>query len=342
MKMIEIDGKDGGGQVLRTALSLSMVTGRAFRMTNIRGGRKKPGLMRQHLTCVNASAKVSQAQLVGAELHSTDLEFVPGSVQAGAYSFSIGSAGSTTLVFQTLLPALMLAEKSSSLRIQGGTHNPLAPSADYLAKVFLPAAKRLGVSAKVVCERVGFAPAGGGTLVAEIAASKLKECNFLERGALLRRELSAMVANLSGEIMLREVAHAEKRLGWAEYERDLVQVTNADGAGNCFAVQLDYENISERFTEYGRHGTSAERVSGRVVKEVKDFLSTPESVLGEHLADQILLPMGLAGKGSFTTSKLTNHLRTNLAVIQQFLDIEVNLEQLTEAVIKVVITPITN
>ena len=198
--MIEINGKEGGGQVLRSALSLSMVTGQAFRMTNIRGGRRKPGLMRQHLTCTKASAEISRARTVGAELGSTELEFVPGAVQAGEYNFAIGSAGSTTLVFQTLLPALMLAEKSSSLRIEGGTHNPLAPSADYLTKVFLPAAKKLGASAEVDCDRVGFAPAGGGVLVADITPSKLMEGNFLERGVLVRRELSAMVANLSGEI----------------------------------------------------------------------------------------------------------------------------------------------
>ena len=291
--------------------------------------------MRQHLTCVKASAEVSQAQLVGAELHSTDLEFVPGAVQAGEYHFAIGSAGSTTLVFQTLLPALMLADKASELRIQGGTHNPLAPSADYLKKVFLPAAKKLGVEVEVTCERVGFAPAGGGVLLAEIAPSVLKVGNFLERGTLLRRELSAMVANLSGGIMLREVEHAERRLGWPEYEREMLQITDADGSGNCFAIQLDYEHVSERFTEYGKHGMSAERVSGRVVKEVKDFLSTSEYALGEHLADQILLPIALAGKGVFTTSRLTSHLRTNISVIQQFLDLEVKMEHIKEGVLKV-------
>ena len=135
--------------------------------------------------------------------------------------------------------------------------------------------------------------------------------------------------------MLREVEHAAKRLGWSEYETDLAQITDVDGAGNCFAVQLDYEHISERFTEYGKQGMTAERVAGRVVKDVKGYLDTPECALGEHLADQILLPMALAGKGSFTTSKMTNHLRTNIAVIQQFLDVEVKLEERVEGVVRV-------
>lgn len=324
--MIEIDGKDGGGQVLRSALSLSMVTGLAFRMVNIRGGRKKPGLMRQHLTCVNAAGEVSNAKLRGAEMHSTELEFTPSKVQAGEYDFAIGSAGSTTLVFQTLLPALMLADAESSVRISGGTHNPLAPSADYLSKIFLPSAQKLGVLAEVACERVGFAPAGGGLIFAKIEPSQLRRGDFLERGELVRRELSAMAVNLSGEIMLREVAHAAKRLAWDDYETDLNQITDADGVGNAFALQLDYEYVSERFTDYGRHGMTSERVAGRVVKGAKAYLSDPRAVLGEHLADQILLPMALAGAGSFTTMKLTNHLRTNIAVIQQFLEVEIDVE----------------
>ncbi|MFC4992280.1 RNA 3'-terminal phosphate cyclase [Rubritalea tangerina] len=324
--MLEINGSDGGGQVLRSALSLSMVTGRAFRMVQIRGGRKKPGLMRQHLTCVRAAAEVSGAQVSGAEMGSQELYFEPGEVQAGEYSFKIGSAGSTTLVFQTLLPALMLAEGMSVLRVRGGTHNPLAPSADYIAKVFLPAVRKLGVSAVLECERVGFAPAGGGEIVARVEPSVLVGASFCERGALLRRELSAMVANLSGEIMRREVNHAAKRLAWESYDSSLDQVKLVDGAGNCFAVHLDYEHVSERFTDYGAYGLSAERVAGRVVKQVREFLKVPEAAFGEHLADQVLLPMALAGTGSFTTAKMTNHLRTNMRVIQQFLDVKISVE----------------
>ncbi|MGJ8672833.1 RNA 3'-terminal phosphate cyclase [Rubritalea sp.] len=333
--MIEIDGKEGGGQVLRSALSLSMVTGQAFQMRNIRGGRKKPGLMRQHLTCVKAAAEIAAASTECAELHSTELEFRPQNVAAGDYTFAIGSAGSTTLVLQTLLPALMLADEASTLRISGGTHNPMAPSADYIVKVFLPAVRRLGIQAKVSCDRVGFAPAGGGILTAEIGPSTLTEASFSERGDLVRREISAMVANLSGEIMLREVAHASKRLAWEGYEQELRQVEDADGSGNCFAIQLDYEHISERFTEYGRHGMSSERVAGRVVKELKEYLSCTEAVVAEHLADQLLLPMALAGKVSFITPKLSNHLKTNIVVIEAFLAVKVEVEQLGGRAIKV-------
>lgn len=333
--MLEIDGKDGGGQVLRSALSLSMVTGKPFRMVNIRGERKKPGLMRQHLTCVQAAVEVSGAAVDGAELGSTELVFAPQEVRAGDYTFSIGTAGSTTLVFQTLLPALMSADGVSEVKINGGTHNPLAPSADYITEVFLPVVRKLGVEAELVCDKVGFAPAGGGSITATICPSSLHGVEFLDKGALVGRTLTAAVANLSGEIMTREVQHAAKRLGWSEYQEELKQIKGVAGAGNYFAVHLDYEHVSERFTEYGVHGLSAERVAGRVVRDVKEYQKQPDAVLGEHLADQVLLPMALAGAGSFTTGKMMNHLRTNMEVIQQFLDIAIVVSEIDNRLIQV-------
>jgi len=152
--MIQLNGQNGGGQILRTALSLSMVTGQPFHLKNIRSKRPKPGLMRQHLTCVKASAEVCDATTDGAELHSRELIFYPNSIKSGDYTFKIGTAGSTTLVGQTLLPALWQADNSSTLTIEGGTHNSMAPPSDFISRIFLPEVKKLGFSAKCGRRRI--------------------------------------------------------------------------------------------------------------------------------------------------------------------------------------------
>jgi RNA 3'-terminal phosphate cyclase (ATP) len=161
--MLTIDGSqsEGGGQVLRSSLALSLVTGRPFAIENIRAGRKKPGLLRQHLTAVLAAAEVSAAEVEGAALASRRLLFRPGRVRAGDYAFRVGTAGSATLVLQTVLPALLLAEGESTLTLEGGTHNPMAPPVDFLENAYLPLVNRLGPRVKVQLVRPGFYPAGG-------------------------------------------------------------------------------------------------------------------------------------------------------------------------------------
>lgn len=161
-RMIELSGAAGGGQILRSALSLAMVTGRGFRLTSIRGKRPKPGLMRQHLTCVTAAAEVSGGAVDGAELGSREIVFQPGTVRAGRYEYAIGTAGSTTLLAQTLLPALWGADGASELVLSGGTHNPMAPPMDFIRRVYLPALAKCGVTVDGALEKYGFAPAGGG------------------------------------------------------------------------------------------------------------------------------------------------------------------------------------
>ena len=153
---------------MRTALALSMVTGRSFRIENIRAGRKKPGLMRQHLTSVNAAAEVCRAEVKGNELGSTELEFFPGTVRPGNYHFSVGTAGSTTLVLQTVLPPLMIAQAPSTLTLEGGTHNPFAPPYDFLERVFAPVIERMGPKIDLNIEGYGFYPAGGGKIKIQI------------------------------------------------------------------------------------------------------------------------------------------------------------------------------
>src|SRR6185436_4161528 len=197
--MLTIDGSfgEGGGQILRTALSLSLVTGKPFRIDNIRARRKNPGLLRQHLTAVNAATEISHAEVTGAGIGSRELTFAPGSVESGDYAFAVGTAGSTTLVLQTVLPALLIANGKSQLILEGGTHNPFAPPFDFLAQAFLPLVNRMGPQVTAELERPGFYPAGGGRIRVTIEpAGELKRLDISSRGEVLARRAKAVVANL--------------------------------------------------------------------------------------------------------------------------------------------------
>src|SRR5438034_4921677 len=197
--LIEIDGSfgEGGGQILRTSLALSLVTDQAFRIRNIRAARKKPGLLRQHLTAVNAAAEIGQAKVEGASLASGELTFRPCSVAASSYHFAVGSAGSATLVLQTILPALIVASGPSTVVLEGGTHNPHAPPFDFLQKAFLPELNRMGPMIAATLERPGFYPAGGGKFTLTIKpVPQLSPIQVLERGEIQCCRATAIVAGL--------------------------------------------------------------------------------------------------------------------------------------------------
>jgi len=204
--MIQINGQHGGGQILRTALTLSMITGQAFQIKNIRGQRSKPGLMRQHLTCVQAAQQISNATVDGATLHSQELFFEPKKIQSGDYSFSIGSAGSTTLLFQTLLPALSSASSTSTLHIEGGTHNPMAPTADFIQKSFLPQLHKMGLEIDFNCSKLGFAPAGGGMIETIIhPVRNWLPIHLIKRGELQKRTYEILSAHLKPNVVKDEI-----------------------------------------------------------------------------------------------------------------------------------------
>ena len=216
---LTIDGSqgEGGGQVLRSSLAMSLVTGRPFVIENIRAGRKKPGLMRQHLTAVNAATEVSHAEVKGATIGSARLEFQPGKVTPGNYTFSVGTAGSATLVLQAVLPALMLADGESNLTLEGGTHNPFAPPWDFLTKTYLPVLNRMGPTVEARLIRPGFYPAGGGQFTVRIRpARQLGRLELLERGEIRTRRVRALVANLSRRIAERERESIAKKTRWEE------------------------------------------------------------------------------------------------------------------------------
>jgi len=320
--MIEIDGAQGGGQLLRTALSLSLCTGTPFRMKGIRAGRSKPGLMRQHLTAVEAAAKISDATVTGATPGSQEITFRPHALKGGNYQFAIGTAGSTTLVLQTVLPALWRATGPSTLRLEGGTHNPLAPPSDFLTNAFAPVMARMEATASISLERYGFYPAGGGVLNVEVAPSKgLKPLTLIERGALRRTTARALISAIPSDVADRELKVAARYFRLTEKELEHRSVRPAIGPGNALMITFEFEDLTEIFTGFGERSVSAEAVAERVCREAKTFLESKAAV-GPYLADQLLLPIALAGGGEFSTLAPTDHTRTNAALIEKFLPVE--------------------
>ncbi|MCP5548003.1 MAG: RNA 3'-terminal phosphate cyclase [Akkermansiaceae bacterium] len=319
MKPIQLDGSAGGGQMLRSALTLAMVTGKPFRMTNIRGKRRKPGLMRQHLTCVRAACEISDGTADGAEIGSTELVFRAGEVRPGSYQFAIGTAGSTGLLLQTLLPALWLADGQSELRLSGGTHNPLAPPFEFLDRVYLPAVARMGARAELELLETGFAPVGGGSIICRVQpCESLQAIEIAERGGLLSSSIRVPLRHLPVAIGGRILNAAEKAFPCGDVSVEMREP--GPGRGVACLVEARFEHGTEMTCSFGEQGVSAEKVGRRAGKLMNDFVGS-QAAVGRHLADQLLLPMALAGKGLFTTTAPDDHLPTNIAVIRAFLDI---------------------
>jgi RNA 3'-terminal phosphate cyclase (ATP) len=327
--VIEIDGSfgEGGGQILRTSLSLSLASGKAFQIDKIRAGRERPGLLRQHLTAVLAAAEVGGAEVEGATLGSSSMTFSPGKVKAGEYRFMVGTAGSGTLVFQTVLPALMLANASSCISIEGGTHNSAAPPFDFLERTFLPLLERIGVRVRLEFLRYGFYPAGGGCFHAHVeplACSAPLELG--ERSEIESRRIVAVVANLPGHIAVREIETASKMLNWDRGCGQIEQTKNSPGPGNVVMIEVGSPEVTEIFTAFGQVGVAAEKVAATAARDVRQYLAS-RAVAGEHLADQLLLPMSLLAGGSFTAQKINLHARTNMTVISRFLPVRFETQE---------------
>jgi RNA 3'-terminal phosphate cyclase (ATP) len=321
--MIRIDGAfgEGGGQILRSSLSLSLVTGKSFRIENIRAKREKSGLLRQHLTAVQAAAAIGGAETEGATLGSKALTFIPGKIRAGNYHFAVGTAGSGTLVLQTILPPLMTAPAPSRIVIEGGTHNPAAPPFDFVERCFLPLIEKMGPRVKVELQRYGFYPAGGGRFTVEITPSaSLQPFTLGERGDIMARKIVALVANLPYHIASRELDTAGRRLEWAPECLSSIDTKNSMSPGNVLMIELKSSGLTQILTAFGQRSVKAEEVAGDAVKQAREYLATPAAV-DEHLADQLLVPLALAGGGSFTATRLNLHAQTNMHVIREFLPV---------------------
>ena len=331
-KIIEIDGSfgEGGGQILRSSLTLSMITGRAFRIKNIRAGRAKPGLMRQHLTCVKAAAEISGARVRGAEIGSQDVVFDPVAIKGGVYDFSIGTAGSTMLVLQTVLPALLMADSKSSVTLRGGTHNMNAPPYDFIEKAFLSALRQMGARVEVRLKTYGFHPAGGGEVCVEIEPlERFEKIVLTERKSESRVHAEVLISNLPDTIAKRELYKIGQIMGLGEDQLSIRHVKESISPGNVVFITVDCGGIPEILVNFGRFGVAAEKVAEQVCAKAGAFISS-SAVVGEYLADQLILPMALAGAGRFKTMPLSLHSKTNINIIQKFLSCDIDVERLND------------
>jgi RNA 3'-terminal phosphate cyclase (ATP) len=330
--MLAIDGSqgEGGGQILRSSLALSLVTGQPFRIERIRAGRRRAGLLKQHLAAVQAAAEIAGARVEGDALGSEALGFHPGSVRPGRYRFAVGSAGSAMLVLETVLPALLLAPAPSQLTLEGGTHNPFAPPFDFVARALLPLLGRMGALVRAKLVRPGFYPAGGGCVEVDIEpAPRLERLELLERGPIVRRAARALVARLPRAIGERELARVRAGLGWPAAETAVEEIAASAGPGNVVCLELESAELCEVFTAFGERGKPAERVADEACAQAHRYLEAGVPV-GESLADQLLLPLVIARGGAFRTVELSQHARTNIEVLRRFVSLELRVVELGE------------
>jgi len=337
--VIEIDGSqgEGGGQILRTALALSLVTQRPFTLTHIRAKRPKPGLMRQHLTCVQAAVAVGGATCkalaqdgtpVG--LGASHLVFQPGPVQGGEYAFAVGSAGSCMLVLQTVLWPLAMAARPSSLVLQGGTHNPMAPSFSFLQHTAPCFAGHGPALWDMRLLRHGFYPAGGGEVHVQIQppVDGLVALELMERGEALEAWAEALHAGVPRGVAERELGVLQRALGWREDQLRDRGLRGNEGPGNVLQIILRYQHITEVVTAYGDKGVGAEEVARKALREVKAYMAQ-QAPVGEHLADQLMIPLALAAVqgrvGLYWATSLSEHARTNARVIEAFLPVHFDM-----------------
>lgn len=317
--VLRIDGSmgEGGGQVLRSSLSLSALTGTPIRVENIRAGRRKPGLLRQHLTALMAAAEVCGARVDGATLRSREVTFVPGEPRGGSYRFAIGTAGSATLVFQTVLPILLSADGPSEVTFEGGTHNPMAPPFDFLERVYAPLLRELGVAIDLALGRPGFYPAGGGRF--HVSLQPLTDARALDlvtRPETVQTQGWVIVSRLPAHVAAREASTLVDRLSLPP-ERVAIRKVRSPGPGNAVCVLVaDGERALELFTAFGERGRPAEAVAEDAAAQASRF-SAAKVPVGEHLADQLLLPLSFGG-GSFLTHELSSHTATNVEVLRMF------------------------
>jgi len=321
--MLEIDGSagEGGGQVLRTALGLSLATGRPFRIRGIRAGRERPGLLRQHLAAVRAATAIGDARVEGDQLGSTTLSFTPRGLCAGEHHAAIGSAGSAMLVIQAVLPGLLMAGGPTRLVVEGGTHNPSAPPFPFLSRVFLPCLRRMGACVELTLERPGFFPAGGGRVVLEVVPAPLHPLVLRERGDVLATTAYAITSGLNPNVAHRQLLVLRDRFGLGREALVAESVASPKGPGNAVFIEVQCAHVTEGFTAIGERGRAAEAVATRAAEEAEAWLAHGQPV-GEHLADQLLVPMSLAPGSVFRTGALSSHALTNLEGVARFVPLE--------------------
>ncbi len=331
--LIRIDGSfgEGGGQILRTALSLSALTGRPFEIFNIRANRKKPGLRPQHLLCVKAAAEICGAQTTGAEVGAMTVSFEPGETKAGEYCFEIGTAGAVSLALHSIYIPLSFCGQSSQITIKGGTHVPLSPCYHYLECQWLPYLRMIGFDIDLDMKRAGFYPMGNGEISAlikpagkigvDFKAERVKGLQLVNRGALKAVNGVSMVGNLDLSIAERQKAQAVKRLSGMGLECDIrVCDMPAFGKGTMLLLEAVFENAKCCYFALGARGKRAESVANEACNELAGFLNG-DGAVDEHFADQALIALALCNEPSkIAVPKITNHILTNIEVIKMFVE----------------------
>lgn len=319
---------EGGGQVLRSSLSLSLLTGQPVHLTRIRARRSKPGLGFQHCMAVQAAARISRARVEGDRVGSQEVSFTPGPVTAGDYHFDIGTAGATALVLQTVLLPLALASAPSQICITGGTHVPWSPCFHYLDWHWRVLLDRLGVHFDLRMDMAGFYPQGGGSVRATLpGGARIRGVQLTGRGRLLRVRGVSGVANLADEIGVRQRDRALRQLRDMDCAVEIgLESLPAHSRGTVLLLLAEFEHSQACFFALGARGKPAERVADEAVEELRTFLAT-DGAVDRWQADQMLLPLALAGQPSaLRTSAVTTHLLTNAEVIRRFLPARIAID----------------
>jgi RNA 3'-phosphate cyclase len=322
--MIELDGSmgEGGGQILRSSLALSLLTGKAFHLRNLRAGRSKPGLQPQHLMSVRAAGTIGQAQTRGASRGSSDLVFEPGLVRAGTYRFDVGTAGAVGLVLHTIcLPLALAADVPSEITLIGGTHVRGAPCFHFLDRTWRAYLAACGLTVGLKMRRPGFYPRGGGELQAFVQPCKGVKCLTLgEHGHLQATGFSA-VAGLPDSVARRQARRARFRLEQMGLEIELREQTWEGGPGSVVGIELNTAPAPTLFFAIGERGKPAEAVADVAADAVHAYLAAAPNLVDPHSADQLVLPLALAsGPSTYRVAEVTRHLTTNISVIRRFLD----------------------
>jgi len=323
-RLILIDGSylEGGGQIIRTSVALSAITGKPCKIINIRKGRKNPGLQAQHLKGIETAAKICDAELKNAKIGSDSIEFIPKKIKSGSFSIDIGTAGSITLVLQTLVPICIHADKETELEIIGGTDVLWSPNIEYFQEVFCRNVEKMGIEIESEILKYGFYPKGGGKIKVKIKPCKeLKPLNMTERGGVNRYDIRSIVSKFLEEAKVaeRQIEGAKKII--PKFDCEYFEYVDTFSPGSTTHIHAHCENSVLGSTTYGEKGKPAERIGEETARSLMKQINS-NVCLDEHMADQIIIYMALAGDSKVSVAEITNHCKTNMWVIEKFLPVK--------------------